>query len=132
MNSGPISWLSRLQKLCAQSTAEAEIYAVTDAVKKGIHVQLLCEEAGMRQPGIPLTVYEDNTACIQLGHSLRGSKSARHFECRLRFLNENVHDNVIGFQRIDTKSQLADGFTKPLAGPEFFMFRKLILHSPRR
>ena len=132
MNNGPISWLSRLQKLCAQSTAEAEIYAVTDAVKEGIHVRLLCEEAGMRQPGIPLTVYEDNTACIQLGHSLRGSKSARHFECRLRFLNENVHDNVIGFQRIDTKSQLADGFTKPLAGPEFFMFRSLILHSPRR
>ena len=59
MNNGPISWLSRLQKLCAQSTAEAEIYAVTDSVKEAVHVRLLCEEAGMRQPGIPLTVFED-------------------------------------------------------------------------
>jgi hypothetical protein len=132
MNNGPISWLSRLQKLCAQSTAEAEIYAVTDSVKEAIHTRLLCEEAGMRQPGIPLTVYEDNTACVQLGHSLRGSKSARHFETRLRFLNEVIHDNVIGFQRIDTKCQLADGFTKPFAGPEFFQFRSLLLHKPRR
>jgi hypothetical protein len=132
MNSGPISWLSRLQKLCAQSTAEAEIYAVTDSVKEAVHVRLLCEEAGMRQPGIPLTVFEDNDACLQLAHSLRGSKSARHFLVRLRFLNELIHDNVVEFQRIDTKRQLADGFTKALAGPEFFQFRNLILHPPSR
>jgi hypothetical protein len=130
MNGGPISWSSRLQKLCAQSSAESEIYAVTDSVKEAIHIKLLCEEAGIREPGIPLTIWEDNTACIHLGHGLKSSKTAKHFEVRLRFLNEQVHDNVIEFAKIDTKDQLADGFTKALPGPAFFHFRDLILHSP--
>ena len=56
MNGGPISWSSHLQKLCAQSSAESEIYAVTDSVKEAIHIKLMCEEAGIREPGIPLTV----------------------------------------------------------------------------
>jgi hypothetical protein len=47
MNGGPISWQSRLQKLCAQSTAESEIYAVVEAVKEAIHLKLLCEEVDM-------------------------------------------------------------------------------------
>ena len=40
-NGGPIAWSSRLQKLCAQSTAESEIYAATDSVKEAKHIQLL-------------------------------------------------------------------------------------------
>jgi hypothetical protein len=128
MNGGPISWSSRLQKLCAQSSAESEIYAVTDSVKEAIHIKLMCEEAGIRDPGIPLTIWEDNTACIHLGRGLRGSKSAKHFEVRLRFLNEQVHGNVIEFAKIDTRDQLADGFTKALPGPAFFDFRNIILH----
>jgi hypothetical protein len=39
MNGGPISWSSRLQKLCAQSSAESEIYAVTDSAKEAIHIK---------------------------------------------------------------------------------------------
>jgi len=64
MNGGPVSWASRLQKLCAQSTAESEIYAVTDCVKEAIHLRLLCEEAEVRKVGIPMTIWEDNNACI--------------------------------------------------------------------
>ena len=130
MNGGPISWSSRLQRLGAQSSAKSEIYAVTDSVKEAIHIKLLCEEAGIRESGRPLVVWEDNTACVHLAHGLRGSKAAKHFEVRLRFLNEQVQDNIIEFARIDTKDQYADGFTKALPGPAFFAFRKLMLHSP--
>ena len=129
MNNGPISWSSRLQKVCAQSSAESEIYAVTDSVKEAIHIRLLCEESEIRERNVPLTIWEDNTACIHLGHGLRGSKAAKHFEVRLRFLNEQIHNNVIEFSKIDTKDQLADGFTKALSGPDFFKFRDQLLHS---
>jgi len=70
MNNGPISWSSRLQKVCAQSSAESEIYAVTDSVKEAIHIRLLCEESEIRERDVPLTIWEDNTACIHLGHGL--------------------------------------------------------------
>ena len=131
MNGGPISWASRLQKLCAQSTAESEIYAATESVKEGAHLKLMCEECEIRSPGIPLIVWEDNNACVQLGHGLRGAKSARHYETRLRFLNEHVQEGTIEFARINTKDQLADGMTKALPGPAFFDFRKQIIHSSK-
>jgi hypothetical protein len=123
MNGGPICWCSRLQKLCAQSSAESEIYAVTDTVKEVLHIRLLCEESGIRTPNIPMEIWEDNNACIQMAHNLRGSQNAKHFELRLRFLNEHVQQENIEFSRIDTKEQLADGFTKPLPLPAFREFR---------
>ena len=95
MNGGPISWSSRLQKITAQSSAESEIYAVCEAVKEAIHIKLLCEETGIREFDKPMAVYEDNAACIALGHSLKSSKSAKHYQVRLRFLQEHVKGKTI-------------------------------------
>jgi len=130
MNGGPIAWSSRLQKLCAQSSAEAEIIAVVDSVKEALHIKLLCEECEIRPPNIPLEIQEDNNACIHLAHNLRGSQQAKHYELRLRFLNEHVLENNIEFSRVDTTQQLADGFTKPLSLPNFRIFRNWMLHNP--
>ena len=127
MNGGPISWASRLQKLCAQSSAEAEIYAVVDSAKEALHLKLLCEECEIREPDRPLTIYEDNNSCIQLGHNLRGSKSAKHFEVRLRFLHEQIEERNIEFTRINTKNQVPDGLTKALPKETFLKFRSEIL-----
>jgi len=127
MNGGPISWQSRLQKLCAQSSAESEIYAVTDSVKEALHIRLLCEESGLRPQNVPLTIWEDNNACIQLGHNLKGSNAAKHFELRLRLLNEHINSRNIEFSRINTDDQMADPFTKPLARPAFEKFRSLMM-----
>ena len=53
MNGGSISWSSRLQKLVALPSAESEIYAFADSVKEALHVKLMCEDCGLREPGIP-------------------------------------------------------------------------------
>jgi hypothetical protein len=130
MNGGPVVWSSRLQKLCAQSSAESEIYAVTDSLKEAVSLRLLCEECGIREPGIPMRIWEDNNAAICLGHGLRGSKASKHFVVRLRFLNEHVHDGTVEFARINTKDQRADLFTKALPGPTFLKFREEMMHLP--
>lgn len=62
-----------------------------------------------------------------MGHALRGSNAAKHFEIRLRFLYEHIAENNIQFSRIDTKDQIADGFTKPLPRPAFELFRSRML-----
>ena len=116
-----------MQKLCAQSSAESEIYAVCDAAKEAIHIRLLCEEMGIRAPGVPMRIYEDNTACVQMGHSLRGSNAAKHFQVRLRFLHERIGTKEIEFAKIDTSDQLADPFTKALPFPAFAKFRDMML-----
>lgn len=127
MNGGCISWASRLQKLCAQSSAEAEIYAVVDSVKEAIHLKTLCEDCEIRKPNLPMNIWEDNNACIHMGHGLRGNKSAKHYEVRLRFLTENVKSKTIEFSRISTHEQIADGLTKPLSRTLFEKFRSKVL-----
>ena len=64
-----------LRAICAES----DMYAVTDSVKEAVHIKLLCEEAGIQPPGIPLAVWEDHIACVHLGHGLKSSKAAKHF-----------------------------------------------------
>ena len=81
----------------------------------------------MRPIGVPLRIYEDNAACVQMGHSIRGSNSAKHFEVRLRFLHERIQLKEIEFAKIATVDQLADPFTKPLPFPAFSKFRDIML-----
>ena len=93
-----------------------------------VHIKFLREESGTREPGSPLTIYEDNAAFIYMGYGLLGSKAAKHFAVRLRFLNELVNDGAIEFSKVDTKDQAADGFTKASPGPSFSAFRDIVLH----
>ena len=76
-----------------------------------------------------MTIWEDNNACIQMGHNLRVSNAAKHYELCLRFLNEHIHENNIEFSRVGTAKQLADGFTKPLPLPAFRTFRNLVMFN---
>ena len=130
MNGAPISWHSRLQRLVAQSSAESEVLAVIDSMKEALHLKLLSEEAGIRPRHIPITIWEDNTACIQLGEKLKHSRQTRHFAVRLRFMYEHVTDKTIEFSKVDTKDQLADGFTKPLTKHNFEEWRSKLLIDP--
>ena len=46
LNEGPMCWRSSKQRIVAQSTAEAEVTAATDAGKDVIHMRLLLTELG--------------------------------------------------------------------------------------
>jgi hypothetical protein len=76
----------------ALSSAESEIYAAADSAKEALHVKLMCGDCGLCEPGIPMAVWEDNTAAIHLGHDLRGNNKQKHFTVRLRFLWEHIHN----------------------------------------
>ena len=129
MNGGPISWSSRLQKVTAQSTAEAEIHAATELVKELVHLKLLLNEIGLRgNEQIP--VHEDNQACILMGNGMKSSRTAKHYEVRLRLLQESIQGKVIKFHYCTTEDQIADAFTKPLDEEKFAKFRTLFLHDP--
>jgi len=67
---------------------------------------------------------------VALGYSLKSSKSAKHYQVRLRFLQEHVRDGTIEFEKVDTKEQLADGFTKALPREPFESFRGRMLVRP--
>ena len=114
MNGGPISWQSTLGKTQMLSTAESEISSAVEATKTAIHHRLMISElSGQLQQKIRL--YEDNSAAISMaGQGIRYVRNAKHFEERLRFLQELVEKNELEFIYLESARQLGDCMTKPL------------------
>ena len=70
---------------------------------------------------------EDNAACIaQAKSGIRHVKNAKHYQVKLRFLQQLVVDKDIDFVYCPTEQQLADFFTKPLVDGKFRYFRDYI------
>ena len=129
LNGGPITWSSKLQKIVAQSTAEAEIISATEITKEIVHLKLLLAELGARQDKV-ITVHEDNQACILMGNNMKSSRSAKHYEIRLHFLQHSIRSEIIKFKYCPTDVMIADALTKPLESVKFLYFRDKMLTKP--
>merc|ERR1712070_1256592 len=127
MNGGPVSWTSVLGKTVATSTCEAEINAAVEAVKSAMHLKRLLFDLKLVEE-VPLQIFEDNSACIaQANAGIRHVRNAKHYEVRLRFLQQLVVEKKIKFQYCPTDHQLADLFTKPLDKIKFTYLRKQMM-----
>ena len=127
MNGGPISWTSTLGKTVATSTCEAEVNAAVNAVKDAVHINKILYDLKLIEKR-PLIIKEDNSACIaQANSGIRHVRNAKHYEIRLRFLQQKVVDKEVEFEYCPTDHQLADVFTKPLDETKFLGFRKYLL-----
>ena len=128
LNGGPISWFSVLGKTVATSTCEAEVNADVVAAKDAVHIHRLLVDLGVCDGTKPLQIAEDNAACIaQTQAGLRHVRNAKHYEVRLRFLQQLVVDKQIQFKYCPTDLQLADMLTKPLDSTKFLKFRDQFL-----
>jgi hypothetical protein len=123
INGGLVCWSSRLQATVALSTAEAETIAATEAVKHLMHLRLFLRELGQEQAE-PSIVYEDNNAAISLAHGKEQSKRAKHYQLKVHFLNEQFKNGTFSFEKVGTKLQLADAFTKALPREDFNRYRE--------
>jgi hypothetical protein len=128
LNGGPISWFSVLGKSVATSTCEAEVNVAVAAAKDAIHFQRLLVDLGVCDGSKPLQLAEDNAACIsQAQAGLRHIRNAKHYEVRLRFLQQLVLDKQVEFKYCPTNLQIADFLTKPLDSAKFCRFRDQLL-----
>jgi hypothetical protein len=127
LNGGPIAWASVLGKTISTSSCEAEINAATFTAKESLHISRMLTDLDFIPVG-PICILEDNTACIaQANTGLRHVRNAKHYEVKLRFLQQLVVDKAIEFKYCPTNEQLADLFTKPLAEDKFTYFRNQII-----
>jgi hypothetical protein len=127
MNGGPIAWTSTLGKTVATSTCEAEVNAAVVAAKDAVHFSRMIQDLKLA-PKRPLQIAEDNSACIaQANAGLRYVRNAKHYEVKLRFLQQLVVDKEVEFVYCETNHQLADFFTKPLDETKFLYFRSQLM-----
>ena len=73
------------------------------------------------------TVFEDNKGCVELANAPKMRPRTKHIAIKYHHFRSHVARGDIKIQWIDTKHQLADIFTKPLAEPLFAFLRLLLL-----
>ena len=112
-----ISWKSRLQKVVALSTTEAEYMALTEAVKEAIWLKGLAEELGFPQGTVE--VYSDSQSAIALAKNAVHHEQTKHIDIRLHFIGDIIAEGLVKVVKIASECNPADIFTKVLPMDKF-------------
>jgi hypothetical protein len=128
MNSGCISWKTKLQTVVAHSTTDAEVYAATLAIKEVIYLRDALRRIGLPQatesdPRKGTTLYEDNEATTAIARTAAHREATKHMAIARSFLRYHHENGTISIQDCYTNMQVADFLTKPLGKQ---IFHKLV------
>ena len=72
---------------------------------------------GLEYDHVPILC--DNTSAINLTKNPIQHSRTKHIEIRHHFIRDHVQKDDIVLEYVDTKHQMADSFTKPLAEEQF-------------
>lgn len=125
VNGTPVSWRSTLQRQIAQSTAEAEYIAMSDAAREAVYVKRLLGEMG-HDLNSAIVVHEDNQVAQMMAEEV-ATKRSKFIDVRYHYVRELVADGVINVQHCSTHNMAADILTKPLPREVFERHRDRIM-----
>lgn len=115
---GPVSWSSQRQKTVATSTMDAEYIAGAEAAKEAVWIRNFIND--LRIPGVHIDtvpLYIDNNSALKLTRNPEFHSRSKHIDVKHHFIREKVDEGVVNTQRVNTKDNLADVFTKALPRP---------------
>jgi hypothetical protein len=122
----PVSWASKLQSQVALSTTEAEYIAMSQALRDVIPVMNLLQEMREREfqvicnePYVYCKAFEDNSGMLELARLPKPRPRTKHINVCYHHFCEHVRKGLINIFPINTKDQIADILTKPLAQNDF-------------
>ena len=111
VGSGAISWAARQQTCVATSTTEAELHALSEAVKEAVQLRGILETLG---ESIATTLFTDSQSCLALATRDDNSAKTKHFATRMAYVREIVKNQSIDLKFIASGDNCADIFTKGL------------------
>ncbi len=122
---GPVSWVSSLQSIAAQSTVEAELMAITLAAKEAMHMRGLLHELGVNRFKV-IQISNDNTGALaSIGNPMVSSRT-KHLELRKSFVSTLVEEGTIKLAYLSTERMIGDCLTKNLPKGTFNRIMDLI------
>jgi len=122
MHGGVVDYNCKKYTNTPLSSTEAEWYAACDAAKSALELRNLLIEMDCPLNG-PITIFEDNQGCESYGKISLNHSSMRHIALKFHFLREEIAEGRLSLQRVPSSNNIADIFTKALAGPIFRKFR---------
>jgi len=106
-----------LQKTVALSSCEVEYMAFKEAIKEAIYLNNLItyfnklyNNNNIRIP----TLLTDSESALKLANNPEFHKRSKHIDITYHFIREAILDKKVDLIYVNTKKQLADGFTKAL------------------
>lgn len=122
-----ISWLSKLQKTVALSSAEAEYMSLKEATKESIYLQNFIKElfnsnSILKELNIFKklnTIRTDSLSAIELAKNPIYHSRTKHVDIIYHFVRENLLENNIELVYENTSTILADNLTKSTSYPKF-------------
>ena len=111
-----MSWKSNKQLVGALSTAEAEYRVMVKAACELISLKQLLEELKFVKVQ-QMKLICDNQAALHIASNPVFHERTKHIEIDCHFIREKILSGVIATGHVKSNDQLADIFTKSLAGP---------------
>ena len=105
-----VSLISKLQKVVALSTIEAEYIAATEASKEVIWLQRFMEELGKKQENIRL--YSDSQSAIHLANNSTFHSKTKHIQLRYHFIQLVLENGQLKLEKIHISQNPTDMLTK--------------------
>jgi transposase InsO family protein len=125
LNNVIISSTSKSQTGVAHSSAEAELVAATVTCKDIVHQRRVLSELGFPQTK-PTILHCDSQSAMDITNNPIVGSRLRHVQISDFWCRELVDRNIVQLQKIAGTNNLADIFTKPLAGQPFYQYRAVL------
>ena len=125
----PVIWGSKLQSVVALSTTEAELVALSTALRDVIPAMDFLEELKEKgilekvtTPEIKCIAFEDNSGALEIANVHKMRPRTKHINIRYHHFRELIRKGQIIVKAISTTDQLGDILTKQ---PELHLFKSL-------
>ena len=116
-NSGMFINVCKRSTIIAQSSTEAELYALAEVCRELLWIRSFLGE--LQIPIVCETIYQDNTTTIIMVKQDRMSVRSKHIDVKFNFVKRLVRDKLVVCPHIATKQMVADIFTKDLPDVSF-------------
>ena len=128
----PVFWSSKLQADIDLFTCEAELIALSTAMREVIPLMQLLEDLKVAcnviatPPIVTYKVFEENQSFIVAAESKKIPTRKKHIVIIYRHFRGLFENIIININCIDTKNQLADMLTKPVENYQFYVLRFIL------
>ncbi|KUM55394.1 hypothetical protein ACN42_g11892 [Penicillium freii] len=110
----PIQWHSRKQSIMTPSSTAAEWCALDKPARDAQWFLKIASALDLPSAGDPIVILTDNINTQLLMAKKSCKNSTRWLDIKWFFVKDAIFRNKIDLRRVDTKNNVADGFTKPL------------------
>ena len=125
MSGAIVTWCSKKQPVISVSSTEAELYALSEAVREGIWIRRLLKE--LNEPLLSSTIVnQDNKSTIAIAKNPIHHQRTKHIDVKMNQLRQYLDSKDLVLKWCPTEDMIADILTKALPSSQHKRFTKLM------